>query len=78
MTLSLFIDYILGKTPILFTKVVAKQKLNSLYSLVAPELHIYLQNPSSPIIAALNLVNKFFAVFGRILKLTKNTLEMHL
>ena len=59
----LFVDYTLGKTPILFTKVVANQKLTSLYSLVTPELHIYLQNPSSPIIAALNLVNKFFAVF---------------
>ena len=74
----LFIDYTLGKMPILFTKVVTNQKLNSLYSLVTPELHIYLQNPSSPIIAALNLVNKFFAAFGRILKLNKNTLEMHL
>lgn len=78
MTSSLFIDYTLGKMPILFTKVVANQKLNSLYSLVTPELHIYLQNPSSPIIAALNLVNKFFAALCQILTLIKNTLEMHL
>ena len=74
----LFVDYTLGKLPILFTKVVANQKLNSLYSLVTPKLHIYLQNPSSPIIAALNLVNKFFAALCRILTLIKNTLEMHL